>query len=207
MANMAEIAEQIVAARKRGDTKATLNGIVFALTERGMCSKFVRQCYESAVRGHDHQFDLLFGGTARETERKLQAANKAYLGPMVRGDVVCFNNQASTAGHIGICLGDCVIAENTISGTRGDPRSPGTKATPMESIGEHRISGVYRLIVNPSYTYADGPVQVAWLQERTWEGRLWEGKTYVLLQDVCRVTGTVARDRIPQERTVHVTET
>jgi hypothetical protein len=145
--NPADIAEAIVAARLRGDTLATKNGVQFKTNEKGYCSRFVRLCHKSAGLPTS-----VFGCCAHETYRRLEAAHKRVQGS-VRGGIIVFSNsgpKCSTCGtnvwHIAVDLGNGYIAENTSSSTRGNPKAAGTKKTPLASIGTSRIVGRYSLL-------------------------------------------------------------
>lgn len=145
--NPADIAVEIVAARKRGDALATKNGVEFRTNERGYCSRFVRLCHKAAGLPTS-----VFGCCAHETYRRLEQHHKRISGPL-RGGILVFSNsgpKCSTCGkavwHIAVDLGNGLVAENTSSGTRGEPRAAGTKITPLSSIGTSRLAGRYSLL-------------------------------------------------------------
>lgn len=133
------IAREAVAARVAGESRVTIGTQTFDLTEGGMCLRFVRQCEEAAqgLQPHDWRFDSRYAVWADYKLRRagLEVADHEHA------DIVCFNRGASeqdTPGHIGIYLGDGLVAENTISARRGQPRAAGTKLTALADIGPER---------------------------------------------------------------------
>jgi hypothetical protein len=149
------VAAQAVEQRLAGDIEWLHGGQMFDLDSGGMCARFVRQCYETAM-GISAFSWAYCAGTARDTEAKLKAAGLEVSDPQP-GDIVCFNNQAYSAGHIAIyawCVtikgnliasdprGVSSVFENTSSGVRGNPEEPGTKVTPFAGL-EHEVSGFY----------------------------------------------------------------
>jgi len=143
-ADVSLVAKTAVASRRQGSASVNLNGHIFDLNAGGMCARFVRQCYEAALKIPDFTWEYR-ASDARQMERALRAAGLATSSPQP-GDIVCFNNQSYVHGHIGIWVGEGQVAENTSSGSRGDPRPPGTKLTPLASIGEAKVSGYYSLL-------------------------------------------------------------
>jgi hypothetical protein len=81
---------------------------------------------------------------------KLDGAGKlvaAGFDDLSTGDLLI--HRAGSAGHVGIAVnvdGEWFVVENTSSGKRGEPRSPGTKLTPLdEFVGKKKSSmRVYR---------------------------------------------------------------
>lgn len=142
--DVAYVAQRAVLQRKAGDERWTHNGVTFNLDETGMCARFVKRCHAAAmgIDPDDWQFSA---PNARIMEAKLKAAGTEVSEPQP-GDIVALNNQTAANGHIAIYLWDEVhgsrIAENTISGTRGDPREPGTKISPFSAV-ETKVSGFY----------------------------------------------------------------
>lgn len=135
----AEVAETICRLFDEGKRGTyTLGGVSFELTDIARCSEFVRECNDAAA---GKKFGgVYFGGTARETEKMLAAAGKR-TGEAKRGNIVCFNNGGGEFGHIGLCLGNGLFAENTSSQTRG----PGFVISRLsDMIG--RISGYYQVL-------------------------------------------------------------
>ena len=137
----AEVAETICRLFDEGKRGTyTLGGISFELTDVAYCSEFVRECTEAANGTGPHSLPY-WGGTARETEAKLIAQNKR-VGEGKRGRIVCFNKgDAGKWGHIGICLGNGLFAENTSSKTRG----PGFVISRLSDMRD-RISGYYEVL-------------------------------------------------------------
>jgi len=162
MASPADVAEKAVAARKAGKHVLSVGYVTFDLETPGMCSRFARQCTEGAHGLHDFE-SRLFGATAIQTEAILKAAGKAVATP-VRGDLVCLNRSSGKNGHIAVWLGGGLVAENTISGSRGDPRAPGTKITPLSAIGAQRVTGYYRpfSLVDESVPADEFTADLAW---------------------------------------------
>ena len=77
-------------------------------------------------------------------EAKLKAAGKAVpVDDRKPGDVVAMNANTGKYGHIGLVVNKTTIAENTSSGTRGEPRCSPTASwslPPMETTGKIRAS-------------------------------------------------------------------
>jgi len=149
------VARQICAAYAVGNRgKIVIGRIGFELTDIARCSEFVRECCEAAAGtvGHGYLTTKYFGGTARQTERKFQAAGSEIArGEALAGDIVCFNRNACQWGHIGIYLGGSEFAENTSSRGRG----PGFIISNFAQIetapnGKHRprISGFYNIFAS-----------------------------------------------------------
>lgn len=139
---VAQVAQRAVAARKAGRTIYSEGGQTFALDQGGMCARFVRQCCE--VAAGLPAFGAWFAApTARQMEQNLKAAGKGVSDP-APGDIIAMNNQSYAAGHIGIFVGDGLVAENTSSGRRGDPGAAGTKISRLSDIGPREVSGYYR---------------------------------------------------------------
>jgi len=152
--DVARIAEYICECYDAGNRGGIQKGkIHFELDEVGRCSEFVRECVEAAAESVSHGAltTKYFGGNARQTEQKMKAAGvQIPVGIDIpfdevprRGDVVCFNSNAGKHGHIGICLGDSLFAENTSSTRRG----PGFVVSSLVQM-RHRMSGFYRLFSN-----------------------------------------------------------
>ena len=145
---IAEVAKQAVAARVAGKASVTLGtgetAQTFNLTKGGYCGRFVRQCCEVALGLKPHTWK--FGAEdALSMEAELRAAGKAVTtADRKPGDIVAINARSGKYGHIGIVITKTIIAENTSSGTRGDPRAPGTKCSHWGDIAE-RVTGVYRV--------------------------------------------------------------
>ena len=152
---MAEVRKTAFAApRARQEGKTTIvlgsgdNAQKFVLTERGYCARFVRQVYEAALDLGPYSWKYA-AGDALEMCKKLDAAGFLVSdGKLVPGDIVGINKYSGAHGHIAIYVGksggEDMIAENTSSAVRGNPRGAGTKLTPYSEI-IHRVTGVYRL--------------------------------------------------------------
>ena len=144
--NPADVAEAVVAARKRGVTTPVVNGVRFNTEEKGYCSRFVRLCHQAAGLHTG-----LFGCCANTTGDNLKEYGKAITVPR-RGDITVWTNsgyRCSVCGqnvyHIAVYLGGARYAENTSSGSRGDPRQPGTKVSTFAEIGRTRVWGHFSL--------------------------------------------------------------
>lgn len=215
-ADMARIAREVVAGRKRGLEKVTINGVEFNTLEKGWCSKYVRQVHE-ATTGRAAPWP---GWFAVWTERNLHRGGYRVANPQV-GDIVCFNaaeyarlgrervwdakdpqniRDWGAQGHIGILVGDGLVAENTSSAKRGDPRAAGTKLTPLDQIGASRISGYYAVLPTVSESAKDEDVSVTYewddadMNERlkrilTLEGRIIGDRLWVPARDTFEALG------------------
>jgi len=137
----AEVAETICRLFDEGKRGTyTLGGINFELTDIARCSEFVRECVEAANGTGPHSLPY-WGATARETEQKLIKQHKR-VGEAKRGNIACFNwGDAGKWGHIGLCLGNGLFAENTSSKTRG----PGFVISRLSDMRD-RISGYYEVL-------------------------------------------------------------
>lgn len=127
---------------------------VLDLVTGGMCNRFVRQVYEVAL-GIPEQTWPYRAGRAIWTIDSLEAAGLG-IGPglesdLLLGDIVGIHT--GKFGHIAIYVGDGMVAENTSSKTRGNPRKIGTKLTPCEDLWD-RVTGIYRL--------ANTAIRVVW---------------------------------------------
>jgi len=136
-----EVAQHVCdrfAAGYRGS--GTINGVPFEYSDIARCSEFVRECYYAAT-GHN-QGGVYFGGSAKETEQMLRQHGKQVQVSQT-GDIVCFNSQAGTWGHIGIVRDGTTYFENTSSVKRG---GPGFLVSRFSDIGWSRVTGFYRLL-------------------------------------------------------------
>lgn len=138
--DVADVAEKVVGYRRAGLRSCVVGLVTFDITESGMCARFVRECHEAAL-GHAEQTWPYRGARALDVNDNLKAAGLTVTDRQ-RGDVVCFSG--GEYGHIVVWLGDGLVAENTSSSKRGDPRAAGTKITPLADIGTSRIIGWYR---------------------------------------------------------------
>ena len=185
MSNVVRIAKAAAEAHQRGHdsylaTHEDGGGVsqLMNLAEGGMCNRFVRQVFEVAL-GLDPFTWPYRAGRAIWTIDSLQAAGlgikERNAGDLKPGDIVGIHTGKS--GHIAIYVGDGMIAENTSSKTRGNPRKIGTKVTPYSAIAE-RVTGIYRL-AEPGITVARKssvaglPDVVITDQARIIDGRAW----------------------------------
>lgn len=212
--DLATTAETVVAARVRGDTETTLNGVTFDLETGGMCSRFVRQCHQAAGLPTD-----AFGCCAHTSGQHLKGAGKQ-LSTLVRGAVMVFSNSGpacSSCGqavwHIGIYLGNGRVAENTSSGKRGEPRPAGTKISALSDIDPDgsRLWGLFSVTNIKPDAYRDRPITVKVL-DVPYTGFLEGGTSYLgstadaapMPVRVLEKGGFVVYDHIPDENTVYV---
>jgi hypothetical protein len=154
----------VVAARKRGDEEVIEGGVDFSdiITASGMCSKFQRLSALAAKLPADP-----FSCCAHSTGQHLDGAGKR-IGTLVPGALLVFTNGGpicsrcgQTVGHIACYLGDGQCAENTSSGSRGDPRAPGCKLTPLRAVDPDgsRLWGIFALSqLLPVESYAAGEI-------------------------------------------------
>ena len=144
-----EIAVQAAEAHADGRRDTTIAGHEFRVgpvygadgKAKGYCARLVRQVHEAALGLGEYEWAFR-AANAREMEANLERAGLQVDKPEP-GDIVCFNKNGGTYGHIGIWLGDGKIAENTSAGNRGKPREPGTKITPLSATLKKRVSGYY----------------------------------------------------------------
>jgi len=137
MQKAVQTALRVTQAAIDGEHPIIIAGHCFNLRVGGMCQMFVRQCIEAGNGWAPHTWE--FGDdepSARAALAHMDAAG--YRLPahtlLVPGDIV--GHRRGQHGHIGLFVGmiDGVptVAENTSSGTRGNPRRPGTKRTPLK---------------------------------------------------------------------------
>jgi hypothetical protein len=119
---------------------------VFDLTRGGMCARFVRQVYETALGLAPFTWQFA-APCARDMATMMRHAGVLIqTGDREPGDVV----QIGTGypGHIAVYVGEVdgveCIAENTSDATRGNPRDGGTKLTPWSAVAS-RVTGVFRI--------------------------------------------------------------
>jgi len=125
-----------VEARQAGKTTYKAGGQVFDLEKGGLCNRFIRQTFETAL-GLPEQSWTFRGATAKETLRQLAAAGyEVHMDDMQVGDIL--GHTAGKFGHIALYVGDyygdgrLLVAENT-SWTGGFPEKPGTKITRLQT--------------------------------------------------------------------------
>lgn len=208
--DIAAAAEAVVAARRRGDIETTLHGVNFALTERGACQRFVRLCHEAASVPHPWA-----SCCAHSTQQHLAGEALGVSGP-VRGGIVSLSLKSAIChtcgqevGHTAICLGNGYVAENTSSGSRGNPLAAGTKITPLAALGVSRVVGYYAAVVpfTPS-PYANGPIHVK-VNDHDGPGVMAGGVAYfpdglTAVRAWAEDRGGHAYDHLPTERRVYV---
>ena len=139
-----EIAIQAAEAHQAGHFTAEIGGTVFNLRQGGYCARFIRQCHEAALGLAPFGWAYR-AGNALQMEDNLKRAGLQVLSPKP-GDIVCINKDSGQYGHIAIWLGNGKIAENTSSGSRGNPKEPGTKITVLNSSIRARITGYYAVM-------------------------------------------------------------
>ena len=131
--DVADVARWAAEAYAAGASSIDIKGVVFNLTEKGMCAKFVRQCHE-AVLGLRPFGWLWAAPSAACMEYHLRSVGKQVLMPSA-GDIVFFSTGIPEArlndlewqrrnnnfGHAGIYLGGspALFVENTSSASRG----------------------------------------------------------------------------------------
>ena len=133
------VAREVVAARVAGKTSHRIGAVTFDLRDRGYCLRFVREVHEAALGLHE--FDWPFAAQyAIQCDYRLRRAGAA-VAERESPEIVCFNRgkpESATPGHIGIYLGQGLVAENTISASRGTPRAAGTKISTLGEVGSSR---------------------------------------------------------------------
>ena len=135
---VADIAREVVEAKLRGLTVYHRGHVEVDLTESGMCARFVRECHEMAADAQEQTWPCR-ATDAKGIEANLRAGHYLVDTPQP-GDICCLNRQSGKWGHIAIWLGDGLVAENTSCGSRGNPRNPGHKITPLTAIGASRVT-------------------------------------------------------------------
>ena len=142
-----QTAMEATAAAQRGEKTYTKGKHVFNLTKGGMCQQFVRQCVEAGNGWAPHTWE--FGDNepnAKAASINMRAAGlelpKGTL--LIPGDIL--THERGTHGHIGIYVQTGEVCENTSSGSRGEPRRPGTKRTPL---AQFTYGHVFRLVRAP----------------------------------------------------------
>ena len=125
-----------VEARQAGQTAYKAGGQIFGLEAGGLCNRFIRQVFETAL-GLPEQSWTFRGATAKETLRQLAAAGyEVHMDDLQAGDIL--GHTAGKFGHIALYLGQPypdgrhLVAENT-SWTGGFPEKPGTKITRLQT--------------------------------------------------------------------------
>lgn len=157
-ADVVRVVRTVVERRRAGEATVRLGNHVFitgpVLQQGkvvGYCSRFVRQSNEEAQGLPEQGLSVNNGGwasgTARWTEEHLKAKGFAISkDEALPGDIICFNRNNGVYGHIAIWLGNNVVAENTSSGLRGNPREAGTKITDVSDGMWSHFSGFYAVL-------------------------------------------------------------
>jgi len=129
-------AMEAVEARIDGANTFGCCGAHFELNVGGMCNRFIRQVFETAL-GLKPQTWVFRGATAKETLGKLAAGGyEVHMDDLQPGDIL--GHTAGKYGHIALYVGDyygdrrLLVAENT-SWTGGYPEKPGTKITRLQT--------------------------------------------------------------------------
>lgn len=119
------------------------------LKRGGYCARFVRQVYETACDFGEYRWKHGARTALGMCDGLAAEGHEVTDHSLIPGDIVGINRHSGPYGHVAIYVGKIegkdIIAENTSSGSRGDPRRPGTKLTPYADIA-HRVTGVYRLL-------------------------------------------------------------
>lgn len=154
------VAREVVAARVAGKRSHRIGAVTFDLRDVGMCLRFVREVHEAALglQEFDWPYRAQF---AIQTDYKLRRAGLE-VPESAAPEIVCFNRgkpESAMPGHIGIYLGGGLVAENTISAKRGNPRAAGTKISSLDEIGRSRVM-FFRTVPRPGSQDKPKPVQV-----------------------------------------------
>jgi hypothetical protein len=158
----AAVAEAVVARRRVGDTSVRCNGVDFDTEERGYCERFNRLTHIAAHVEWDgwdgcccaYRAGQLLNDDGKHVDRmttgvyRPQSDDIIVFGPVGMRCSVC----GQDAGHVVVCLGqdaqgNVMVAENTSSKTRGNPRKAGTKISFLREVDPNgvRRTGTYRL--------------------------------------------------------------
>jgi hypothetical protein len=171
-ADVAQIAREVVEARRRGDTSPVIHDVTFDTEAGGWCLRFVWRCFCSALRGAgvaldpgdpggDQQLAWLPWAAryAVDACRVLARGGDSLCGHFGKvsspepGDIALLTASGTRPGHIALLVSPTEVAENTVAG-RGNPPRPGTKITPLREV-EYALTGFARVL--PST--APGPAQ------------------------------------------------
>lgn len=124
-----------------GKSAMLYRDFTFDLLRGGRCQEFVRECVEAGNKWAPHSWE--FGDnepSAKVASRNMRKAGydlpKGAL--LVPGDILTHERggrKGGGYGHIGMFVGVVdgisTVCENTSSGSRGNPKRPGTKRTPL----------------------------------------------------------------------------
>ena len=165
----------------------------FDLRTGAMCLRFVRQCIECATDTSAGNWHYAMA-KAKQALRMMEA-DGAQVGDsdtapstLKIGDIIGITT--GVYGHIAIFMGliDCVysVAENTSSGSRGNPLRPGTKLTPYALL-RNRVTGIFRL-----YPTEEKHVKVT-VEDKTKEinipAKMIDGVIYVPVRNISQALG------------------
>jgi hypothetical protein len=156
--DVVRIAKAAVAARLAGQRTYAYGAHIFDLDTGGYCARFVRICHESALAIGDQEWSYR-AANAVQMEARLRSASTQINRP-VPGCIVALNRGTGGNGHIALYVGDGIIAENTSSASRGNPRAAGTKLTPLALV-ESRVTGYYLAVPRGSGLRVLGPTGAA----------------------------------------------
>jgi hypothetical protein len=149
------VAHALAAAKASQDGKTHLvlgDGMTaqrLSLREGGYCARFVRQVYETGCEFGEGRWRYAAPSALEMCKKLADDKHEVTDGSLTPGDIVGINRNCGAYGHVALYVGKIqgkdMIAENTSSGTRGNPRRAGTKLTPFEEL-RPRVTGVYRLL-------------------------------------------------------------
>lgn len=200
------VAREVVAARVAGKKSHRIGRVTFDLTEHSYCNRFVREVHEAALGLGEQEWPYR-ANYAIQTDYKLRRAGFEVAAPALSrevADVVCFNRgkaESALPGHIGIYLGDGLVAENTVSSRRGTPRAQGTKISTLAEIGLGRAMFFQTLPVyqRPQLTLSvDGTV----IEVGEWIG---DGISYAPIGRLVRAMGGSVEFNVERNQIVVVT--
>lgn len=136
IAKVVDRAVEVAEARQEGKSSLRRGGQTFDLEEGGMCCRFVRQCFETAMglKAHEWGYD---SANAHDTLAKLSKYKLDDGDKLLPGDILGW---PGNPGHIAIYVGNYyedgrkLVAENTSNNRRGFPSAAGTKITRLTSM-------------------------------------------------------------------------
>ena len=120
---------------------------VLDLEQGGMCARFVRQVYETALELAPFTWEFAAPCARDMATRMRQAGRLIDSAEREPGDVLQIGS--GYPGHVAVYVGEVngveSLVENTSDQSRGVPRVAGTKLTPWKSVAG-RVTGVFRLL-------------------------------------------------------------
>lgn len=206
-ADVARIAQEVCAKFATGYRGGlSINGVHFELNDVGYCSEFVHEC--ACAAAGEPTFgrfqEKYFGADAIDTERLLKLHAQTITAQQADpGDIVCFNRNSGSHGHIAIHISPSMVAENTSSRTRG----PGFVLSRYDAIGRERITGYYHLPELERAAAAPGPARLVVLlpgSDRHAQPLYHEGTHYLSVRDVARMFGVDVIDRRAQDGKIYL---